>query len=102
MSDEPVAGWPLIDRSISHAGRRMSGPPEASLREDGATMGRSPEQLAAEDAVAFQDPGVVAAYRYRPPYPAEVFDLLIGLVTTAPRRQRRRGRAWRSTLRMPS
>jgi SAM-dependent methyltransferase len=39
------------------------------------------------DALAgtFGDPGVVAAYRHRPPYPGEVFDILARLITSRPR-----------------
>lgn len=44
------------------------------------------EDSAATDAVAFHDSDVVAAYRCRPPYPGEVFDILTDLVTTAPHR----------------
>ncbi len=44
------------------------------------------EERAATDAGAFQDPDVVAAYRYRPPYPEELFDLLVSLIATTPRR----------------
>jgi SAM-dependent methyltransferase len=36
-------------------------------------------------AATFQHPGVAAAYRHRPPYPAEVFDVLTGLITGEPR-----------------
>ena len=36
-------------------------------------------------AEAFQDKSVVAAYRHRPPYPAEVFDILSGLIHSEPR-----------------
>lgn len=38
-----------------------------------------------ELANAFNDPAVAEAYRCRPPYPAEVFDLLEGLITGMPR-----------------
>jgi len=43
-------------------------------------MIEKPEQFAPAYAAAFQDRGVVEAYRYRPPYPAEVFDILVGLI----------------------
>jgi len=43
--------------------------------------GAGPGRLAA----AFTHPGVADAYRHRPPYPAEVFDLLEGLITGRPR-----------------
>src|SRR5690242_20093443 len=36
-------------------------------------------------AEAFRDKSVVEAYRHRPPYPAEVFDILLGLIYTEPR-----------------
>ena len=36
-------------------------------------------------AATFQHPGVAAAYRHRPPYPAEVFDVLTRLITGEPR-----------------
>jgi SAM-dependent methyltransferase len=36
-------------------------------------------------AQTFTYPGVAAAYRYRPPYPAEVFDRLVGLISGQPR-----------------
>jgi SAM-dependent methyltransferase len=36
-------------------------------------------------AEAFTYPGVVSAYRHRPPYPEAVFDVLTGLITGAPR-----------------
>jgi SAM-dependent methyltransferase len=49
-------------------------------------MVQRPEHLAAEDAAAFQDPSVAAAYQHRPPYPPELFDLLASLITTEPRR----------------
>ncbi len=37
-------------------------------------------------AEAFKDRSVVEAYRYRPPYPAETFDILTGLINGEPRR----------------
>jgi ubiquinone/menaquinone biosynthesis C-methylase UbiE len=36
-------------------------------------------------AAAFAHPGVAGAYQHRPPYPAEVFDVLEGLITDRPR-----------------
>jgi len=36
-------------------------------------------------AEAFTYPGVVSAYRHRPPYPDSVFDVLTGLITDTPR-----------------
>jgi SAM-dependent methyltransferase len=44
-----------------------------------------PAHLMPEVAASFQDEGVVAAYRYRPPYPAAVFDRLAGLIADEPR-----------------
>jgi ubiquinone/menaquinone biosynthesis C-methylase UbiE len=37
-------------------------------------------------AAMFTNPGVADAYRHRPPYPAEVFDILERLITDRPRR----------------
>lgn len=48
-------------------------------------MGR-PEHLGARYGAQFQDGAVAAAYRHRPPYPEETFDLLAGLVPAACRR----------------
>lgn len=42
--------------------------------------------IADADATAFHDPNVVAAYRYRPPYPEEMFDILTDLIAVMPRR----------------
>ena len=39
-----------------------------------------PVHLGPEFASQFTDPSVVAAYHHRPPYPAEVFEILSGLV----------------------
>ena len=36
-------------------------------------------------AAAFTHPGVARAYRHRPPYPDEVFGILVGLITGRPR-----------------
>src|SRR5262249_55186769 len=44
-----------------------------------------PDHLGPEYAAQFGDPSVVAAYRHRPPYPAEVFDILVGLIADEPR-----------------
>ncbi len=43
-------------------------------------MVQKPKQFAPAYAEPFQDRGVVEAYRHRPPYPAEVFDILVGLI----------------------
>jgi SAM-dependent methyltransferase len=39
-----------------------------------------------ELAATFKQEAVAEAYRYRPPYPDEVFDRLLGLITDGPRR----------------
>jgi SAM-dependent methyltransferase len=44
-----------------------------------------PTHLAPEYGAQFQDAAIVAAYHHRPPYPAEVFALLAGLITDPPR-----------------
>jgi SAM-dependent methyltransferase len=44
-----------------------------------------PTHLGPEYAAQFQDQSVVEAYRYRPPYPAETFSILAGLITDTPR-----------------
>ena len=49
-------------------------------------MIRKPAQYGPANAEPFKDRGVVEAYRHRPPYPAEVFEILAGLITGAPRR----------------
>ena len=49
-------------------------------------MIQKPPHFAPEYAEAFQDLGVVDSYRYRPPYPTEVFAILAGLVRPTPRR----------------
>ncbi len=43
-------------------------------------MQPKPAHLGEQYAAQFQDPAVVAAYPNRPPYPAEVFDVLVGLL----------------------
>jgi SAM-dependent methyltransferase len=43
-------------------------------------------RMQTEYFAAFQDPSVIASYRYRPPFPAEVFTVLANLVTDTPRR----------------
>jgi hypothetical protein len=35
-------------------------------------------------AATFQHPGVAGAYRHRPPYPADVFDILERITGTCP------------------
>ena len=44
-----------------------------------------PVHLGPEYGAQFQDSSMVSAYRYRPPYPAETFALLIGLISDEPR-----------------
>ncbi len=48
-------------------------------------MQPKPNFFGPQVASAFQDPSVVTAYQYRPTYPAEVFDILVGLVVDDPR-----------------
>src|SRR5690242_19367942 len=50
-------------------------------------MKPKPKQWSAEYASIFQDTSVVAAYQHRPPYPAQTFEILAGLIppTTSPR-----------------
>jgi SAM-dependent methyltransferase len=48
-------------------------------------MQPKPEYFGTFYAEAFKDQQVVDAYRYRPPYPQEVFDILAGLITDEPR-----------------
>jgi trans-aconitate methyltransferase len=44
-----------------------------------------PKHLGPDYAARFQDHSIVAAYHHRPPYPAQVFDVLAGLVTSEPK-----------------
>ena len=44
-----------------------------------------PEHLGPEYGSQFQDQSVVAAYRFRPPYPDEAFSILAGLIHDSPR-----------------
>ncbi|MGA7669719.1 MAG: class I SAM-dependent methyltransferase [Nitrolancea sp.] len=44
-----------------------------------------PKHLRPEYGAQFGDASIVAAYRYRPPYPAEVFEILDGLMVDGPR-----------------
>lgn len=48
-------------------------------------MIQRPEYLGREYAEVFQDASVVGAYRHRPPYPVEVFEILNELITGQPR-----------------
>jgi SAM-dependent methyltransferase len=45
-----------------------------------------PANISPEHAAAFQERSVVEAYRHRPPYPPETFDILAGLIADWPRR----------------
>lgn len=49
-------------------------------------MIQRPTNLAPQMAETFKDSSVVAAYRYRPAYPPETFEILTGLITSKPRR----------------
>src|SRR5215210_205002 len=55
-----------------------------STLHGGKPMLPKPKHLGSEYAAQFADRSVVAAYRHRPPYPAEVFDVLAGLIAAAP------------------
>jgi SAM-dependent methyltransferase len=44
-----------------------------------------PAYLGRDKALAFSDPSVAAAYRYRAPYPPETFEILTGLLLDEPR-----------------
>jgi len=44
-----------------------------------------PAHLAPKYGAQFRDKGVVDAYSTRPPYPTEVFDILVGLIPAEPR-----------------
>ena len=46
---------------------------------------QKPPQFTQAYLEAFQDRDVVDAYRYRPPYPSAVFEVLKGLISTRPR-----------------
>ena len=48
-------------------------------------MQSKPESFGTSYAEAFKHAQVVDAYRHRPPYPDEVFDILAGLITDTPR-----------------
>jgi trans-aconitate methyltransferase len=49
-------------------------------------MIQKPKHLLPEYGKQFQDRSIVDAYHHRPPYPAEVFDILAGLIHSKPRR----------------
>ena len=48
-------------------------------------MQPKPENFSTYYAEAFKDQHVVAAYRYRPPYPQEVFTILTSFILDTPR-----------------
>lgn len=48
-------------------------------------MSAKPAFLGPDRAIVFQDPDVAQAYHCRPPYPAEVFDVLRSLIVDEPR-----------------
>ena len=48
-------------------------------------MQPKPESFSTSYAESFKDQQIVNAYRYRPPYPDEVFTILAGLITEEPR-----------------
>jgi SAM-dependent methyltransferase len=48
-------------------------------------MHPKPENYGIHYAESFKDAQVVEAYRYRPPHPQEVFDILTSLITDSPR-----------------
>ncbi|HEX6737753.1 MAG TPA: class I SAM-dependent methyltransferase [Vicinamibacteria bacterium] len=48
-------------------------------------MQPKPSHLGPQYAAQYSDPGFAAAYPHRPPYPAEIFAILTGLITEAPR-----------------
>ena len=41
--------------------------------------------LATNHATRFQEPGIIARYHLRLPYPRETFDFLLSLITSTPR-----------------
>lgn len=49
-------------------------------------MKPKPKHLAPEYGAQFKDQSIVTAYRRRPPYPDETFDILTGLITSEPKR----------------
>lgn len=49
-------------------------------------MKPKPKHLAPKYGAQFKDKSIVDAYRRRPPYPDETFDILTGLITSEPKR----------------
>jgi SAM-dependent methyltransferase len=76
--DEPVSRDPETPVVLSRIYTRTGDDGTAAL---GDTVAAQRTDL----KLAFADPRTVEAYRYRPPYPAEVFDLLEELITGRPR-----------------
>jgi hypothetical protein len=56
-----------------------------TIRLSSPTSRYAPSVTRPELAGTFAHPGVVAAYRHRPPYPEEVFTILEGLIADRPR-----------------
>ena len=48
-------------------------------------MKPKPKHLGQEYASQFQDQSVVDAYRHRPPYPPQTFEILAGLIRSEPK-----------------
>jgi SAM-dependent methyltransferase len=63
----------------------MEHQPERARTGESMQPKPKPKHLGPEYAAQFQDAAVVAAYPTRPPYPAEVFAILAGLLTAEPR-----------------
>jgi len=55
------------------------------LVDEERSMQSKPERFGPAYAETFRDQRVVDLYRYRPPYPAEVFDILAALIADEPR-----------------
>lgn len=47
-------------------------------------MQPKPENFGSQYAESFKNKQVVDAYRYRPPYPQEVFSILVSLIVDEP------------------
>jgi len=54
-----------------------------------------PKQLEPADSAQFSDPSVVSTYRFRPPYPAEVYTMFAGLTFTGGGRASLKASQWR-------
>jgi SAM-dependent methyltransferase len=64
---------------------RLARPEQCRFEAGRRPMLPKPEHLGEEYALQFSDASVVAAYRYRPAYPAATFTILAGLIAAAPR-----------------